>query len=691
MDEELAQHGEQLESEALARGVSPDEARAAALAELAQFPPGPRFAGAWGELRAILRGLRRRASFSLLVIVTLGLAIGAATAMFTLVNAVLLRPLPYRAPRQLVALLETSNSFPLMSLSWPDYVDLRDGTHAFSAFAATRGSDMILAHLDGAATMVRGTRVTANYFAMLGVAPTLGRAFTPAEDGPGAPDVVVLTHNFFERRLGGDPHWLGRTLDLDGRARTVIGVMPAGFPGLAAPEDEGQFYTPLGAFAAQDASFTRRGNHAGLLGLARLRPGVTLLQARTELDAVAERLARQYPATDAGNRVALQPYLDLLVGDAQSSLLLLQLAVGLLLIIACGNVANLMLARGVTRANEFALRAVLGASRARLWTAQLVESMLLGLAGAGLGLTLASVLLRFAPRLGSLMLPRLGAAPLGLGASTCALAAGLGIVCSLVCGAASATLPAPVIRSSAAPPAQRRLRSLLIVAEMALALLLIVGTGLLLRSLSHLVSGDIGFQTQDRLSFVTGLADVRYSTRAAQLAFFDQATTRLAALPGVTAVGGAYPLPLAVGNWQQSFRVLGRAQPAAHQPPSADIATVRGRYFDAMGIRLIAGRAFNQRDTAAAPAVAVVDRNFARRFAGLGEQIETDRVRTIVGVVDNVVDYTKLATSTGAQIYIPQAQSDSNTAALFFVVRSGAPVAGVRAAALAQIQAIDPD
>ncbi|HXR97407.1 MAG TPA: ABC transporter permease [Terriglobales bacterium] len=690
MDEELAQHAEQLESEALARGLSPAQAHAVAMAELAQFQHRARFAGGWGELRAIVRGLRRRTSFSLLVVATLGLAIGASTAMFTLVDAVLLRPLPYRAPQQLVALLETSKSFPMMSLTWPDYLEMRDGAHSFSAFAATRGSDMILTHLEGQpATMVRGTRVTANYFAMLGVTPALGRTFSTAEDGPGAPDVVVLTSMFFEHRLGGDIHWLGRTLDLDGRARTIIGVMPAGFPGIAAPEDEGQFYTPLGAFAAQDAGFAHPGNHAGTLGLARLRPGVSLSQARAELNALADRLAREHPATDAGNQILAQPYLDLLVGNVQSSLLLLQLAVGLLLAIACANVANLMLARGVTRAHDLALRSVLGASRARLWMAQLAESFLLALAGAGVGVALAAALLRLVPRVGLLTLPRLGAAPLRLDARACALAIGLGIVCSLVCGAASVTLPPPVVRSSSAPPARRRLRSILIIAEMALALLLIVGTGLLLRSLTRLVSGDIGFQAPNRLSFVTGLSDVRYPTRAAQLAFFDQAMSRLAALPGVAAAGGVYPLPLSGDNWQQSFRVMGHSQPRAEQQPSADIAEVRGRYFEAMGIPLVAGRLFNPHDAAGAPEVAIVDRNFARRFAGLGQQIELDRVRTIVGVVDNIVDYTRMASSAGAQIYLPQAQSDSNTGALFFVLHS--PAAGLRQAAMAQIQSLDPD
>jgi len=652
------------------------------------------------DLALALRGLRRSPGFALLAVATLALGIGASTALFTVVDAVALRPLPYPQPQQLVAVLESSRAFPQMAVSWPDYLDYRDGNHVFSALAAMRGSDMILAHL-GAPAMVIGQRVTANYFAMLGAKPELGRTFLPSEDGGGGPDVVVVSDAFYRSRLGADPGWLGRAIELDGRARTVVGVMPPGFSGQAAANPV-QDWTPLGAFAARTPSLRQRGNHAGILALGRLRPGVTLAEARADLAALSANLGRHH-AQDEGNAAALESYLDLIVGGARPGLLALLAAVGLLVLVGCANVANLLLARAAAGHKADAVRRALGASRLRLARQHLAESLALGLLGAAGGLLLAEGLVRAVGSGLAAYLPRAG--QLGLDGRVLGFALGLGLLTTVLCGLA------PALRAATQPPALAlggrggraggsRLRGALVAAEMGLALLLLVGAGLLARSLLRLEAVDPGFNPRRALSFIIGLPAAQYPHPSQQLAFFRQADQRLARLPGVAAVGGAFPLPFSGLEAQESFLVAGRAAPPPGQAPSTDLADVRGDYFQAMGMRLLRGRVFGPQDDASAPKVVIVDDRLARRYfagadplaAALGQQLDlAGAVRTIVGVVAHV-QYMGLNGVSRVESFIPQEQSPSNVAALYFVLRSGgADPLGLRAAALAQMDSVDPD
>ncbi|MGH9480870.1 MAG: ADOP family duplicated permease [Terriglobales bacterium] len=660
------------------------------------------------DLALALRGLRRNPGFAAVAVATLGLGIGASAAIFTVVDAVALRPLPFEQPQQLVSLLETSREFPVMSLSWPEYLDWRARNHVFSQLAGLRGSDMILTHA-GTPAFVIGQRVTANYFSMLGAKPELGRTFLPGEDGAGAPDVVVVSDGFYRSRLGGDPSWLGKGIELDARVRTVIGVMPPSFAGVLPSSQGVEDWTPLGAYAAQNPSMQSRGRHAGILGVGRLRSGVSLAQARTDLAGISAQLAQQYPATEAGITASLQRFLDLIVGDLRPGLMALLAAVGLLLLIACANVANLLLARAAAARQADAVRTALGASRLRLLRQHLAESLCLGVLGGGAGLLLAKGLVSAAGASVAATLPRAG--NLTLDGQVLGFTLGLALLTTLLCGLAPAwqaarRAPAPALQQGGWGLAGggHRLRGILVAAETALALVLLIGAGLLVRSLTRLEAVDRGFDPDRTLSFIIGLPESKYPGRAQEREFFRQTAERLERLPGVQAAGGIYPLPFSGNDWEEGFTIVGRPAPASGQTPATDLANVRGQYFQAMGMRLLHGREFTENDTGAAPPVAIVDDSFARRFfsgpdalaAALGQRIVLDgKVRTIVGVVGHVMN-SGLNGSSGpdvmVQTFIPQEQSDLNVGALSFVVRSrtGDPMR-LLTAAVAQVNAVDPD
>ncbi|HXE31030.1 MAG TPA: ABC transporter permease [Terriglobales bacterium] len=702
---ELAQQLEQVEREAATRGANaavarqraeehfPDWAALARAIVAAEAPLAARLpwrlrlalaaAAAGSELRLALRGLRRARGFAVVGVLTLALGIGACAAVFSLVNAVVLQPLPYRQPQQLMAMLETSRQFPVMSVSWPDYLDWQRDNRSFQQLAAFRGSDMVLTG-HGPAAMVIGARVTANYFPMLGVAPERGRTFLPSEDRAGGPAVVVLSDKFWRSRLGGDPSWRGRTLDLDGEARTVVGVMPAGFPGGAALDSQAEFWTPLRAFVGEQPSLQNRGRHAGIVVLGRLRPGVSASAAQTDMARVSGALAAAYPATNADSRVRMQGYLDLLVGDSSGALWLLLAAVGLVLLIACANVANLLLARALSTQRERAVRAALGATRGRLWLQALAEGVCLGGLGGMAGLGLAELLLRLAPVLAPATLPRAG--QLGLDARVVGFTVALAVLCSLLCALAPALRLGAVgiaacLKDGGDSPAPGgiRMRQALVAIEMALAVVLLAGAGLMVRSLARLQGIQPGFHAQGVLTFIIGLPDSQYPTRERQLAFFRRAEEKLHQLPGVAAVGGVFPLPLSGNDWEAPYTVVGAPPPAPGQEPSADIATVRGDYFAAMGIPLEAGRRLGMDDTGSAPPVAVVDIVFAQQAFGgatpasvIGRQVKLDGVnRTVVGVVAHVQDRS-LAGAPRPELYLPQEQSKLNVAALSFVMQAAA-------------------
>lgn len=723
---ELAQQLEQVYDAALAEGVPEADARARAEGHVADWagfaravadaraplgapvPLGVRLAlaaaGAGADARQAIRGLVRAGGFTAAAIATLGLGIGLAVAMFAIANVLVLRPLPFPEPQRLMALLESSRQFPQMGVDWPDFQDWERNAHSFEHLAATRGTVQVLAHTQpGApAVMVIGLRVSGDYFALLRAQPAIGRAILPADDRPSAPDVVVLSWSFFQSRLGGDRSWLGRALDMDGRMRTIVGVMPPGFPGLPSPGSEPEFWQPLAPFIAANPEFHHRSNHAGILVLGRLRAGVTQTKAEEDMSALMRSLGQEYAATNAGVTVAMQPYRDLLEGDFRQPLLMLLAASALVLLIACLNVVNLVLARSLQRQREQSVRAALGASWARLLRGQVIEALFLSVGGAAVGLTLAVTALRIlAPLLPSLGLP---AATLTIDANVYAVSAVIAAACGLICGLAPAALrrtegnPALLhSRTADGATAGGRAAKVLVALEMLGSVVLLIGSGLVIHSLVRLQEVRYGFQPQGRLSFIIGLT-ANYPTPEKKLDFFREAERRLEQLPGIAAAGGVFPLPLVGYEVEEPYAITGRAQPDRGHEPTADVFFLRGNYFGAMGVPLLAGRAFTDHDDGHAANVAIIDESLARReFANeasvnavLGRRITLGGTpRTIVGVVAHVQDR-GLAERDVAEIYIPHEQSMQRGALSFVLRASGGDANQLRAPALAAINSIDP-
>jgi putative ABC transport system permease protein len=653
----------------------------------------------WRDFVYASRSLRKNRSLLIAAVLSLALGIGANTAMFAVIDAQL-RPLPFPQPERLLAVLEKSPQFPRMSLSYPDLLDLQANNHSFSELAGVRGSNMILTRL-GPPVMVLGQRVSANFFRMLGIHPLLGRGFLDSEDQPGAPDVVVLSDRFWRERLDADRQCLGRTLNLDGRERVIIGVMPPEFPGFEPEGRQTQFWTPLGAYAGEDSHFRLRGTHSGILALGRLRPDKDLDTARKDLDSVARALALEYPATNSQIETAAQSYLDMVVGDTRPALWFLMGAVGLVLLIACANVAGLLLARAATQRRQLALRTALGASRVRLIRGYLLEALILATLGSMVGVSLCAVCLSAIPAILPTPLPR--RLPVGLNSSILGFAIIITVLTSLLCGVIPALeagrLPiARVLQEGATSIAhgRRRIRNIVVVFEMAVALVLLIGAGVMISSLIRLQQIDSGLTPKNLLTFITGLPDTRYPQTWQQFKFFRDALDALDQVPGIEAAAGVFPLPFSGNDWQAGFTLIGRPEPEPGRQPTARLATVRGPYFQVVGIRRLRGRDFDERDTVGTPAVAIVDSRFAKGYwpeaenAVLGQQLKINgEIRTIVGVVSSVTGFDP-ADSEG-QVYIPQEQSALNTNVLYFVQKTGvADPLALRTAAVNALYRVDP-
>jgi putative ABC transport system permease protein len=659
----------------------------------------------WRDFIYASRSLRKNRSLLIAAVLSLALGIGANTAMFAVIYGQL-RPLPFPQPDRLVAMLERSPQFARMSLSYPDLLDWQASNHTLSDLAGVRGSNMILAH-SGPAIMVIGQRVTANFFRMMGVAPVLGRGFLDSEDQPGAPDVVVLSDRFWRERLDADPQSLGRTLNLDGRERTIIGVMPPEFPGFEPEGRQTQFWTPLGAYAGEDAHFKLRGTHGGILAVGRLRSAVDVETARKDLESIARLLASEYPATNSQVSAATQSYLDMVVGNTRPALWFLMGAVGLVLLIACANVAGLLLARATTQRRLHVLRAALGASRGRLIRSYLFEAFIVATLGCAVGVPLCALCLRAIPVFLPTPLPR--RLPVGMDSPMLGFAIVITLVTTLLCGLIPALeagrLPiARVLQEGAASIAhgRRRMRSVLVGFEMAVALVLLIGAGVMISSLIRLQRIDTGLTPQSILTFITGLPDTRYPQAWQQLKFFRDAISSFDQVPGIEAAAGVFPLPFGGNDWQAGFTLVGRPEPEPGRQPMVRLATVRGPYFNVIGIRRLRGRDFDDRDTIGAPAVAIVDSRFSRQYwpeaqnadaamtAAVGQQIKINgEIRTIIGVVSSVSRFD--SADTEGQVYIPQEQSALNTAVLSFVLKTGvADPLALRTSALNALYRLDP-
>ena len=652
------------------------------------------------DLRYAARALARSPAFAAVALATLALGIGANTAIFSVVDAVLLRPLPYGEPERLVAVYQTLPSQGVTSngASYPNYADWAAQTKSFEKLGAVRMHDYTMTGLGEPALVAAGT-VTSNVFPLLRAAPLHGRGLVPSDDDAGSPPVAVLSERLWRERFGGDPSAVGKTIRLDERVFTIVGVMPAAFktPPNVPPAE---IWTPL----VQDPVFSdlreKRGGHY-LTIVGRLAPSVSAAQAQAELSGIIAELARRFPKENEGWGVRLVPLSESYVAGVRTALLVLLGAVALVFLIACANVANLLLARSTGRAREVAIRTALGASRGALLRQFLTECLLLGLAGGGLGLAVA------AAGTGSLRawlpadLPRVGDIALDAPVLLFSLAASIAAV--VVFGlapslhASGMSLSGALREGSAGTgesAGKRRLRRALVAAETALSFVLLVGAGLLARSFARLQEVPLGFEPARVLTAGMSLPRAQYGKPEQWLGFYSTLVERLKSDPGVESVAASLPLPLYGGGLNFAFKIEGRPE----RPGSdltANYTSMTPAYFHVLGIPLLRGRLIGDGDVAGAPMVCLISSTFAKRFFP-GEDAIGHRLafgfresvsREIVGVVGDV-RRDGLGAESRPEMYVPFAQDPWWAA--YAVVRTAGDPAKLAGTLRSEVRALDP-
>src|SRR2546423_2222776 len=622
------------------------------------------------DLRFAFRKLRKTPGFTLIAVLTLALGIGANTAIFSVIYAVLLQPLPYPDAGKLVILPEPDSNQPQIPVSYPNYVDCKRDNTVFENIAVSRRESFNLSGLqDRAPEQVSGGLVTASFFKVIGLSPQLGRVFTEEEDRVGGPPVCVISDKLWQRVFARDPNVLGKTVNFGNQPYTILGVMP---PQMFSPRTS-EVWFPL-TRRTGDAMWQSRDNHPGLFGWGRLKEGVTIEKALAEMKEIQARLANQYPKSNAGVSVTVTPLLENQVGDYRDSLKLLLGAVGLVLLIACANLANLLAARGAARAREFAVRAAVGASRWQIIRQLLMESFALALVGGGLGLCLAAwgrdVLVALAPP----GVPRFQNVALSGWVLVFSLA--LSFVTSVLFGlwpawhSSRANIQLALKsggHSSSETAGAKRSRDLLVVAEVALTLILLSSAGLILKSFANARNLGLGFDPHLLLSARVDLPEPSYSDSKKLINFHDALMEKLSVLPGVQNAALSANPPLMAG-WQTSFLPEGMAEPEPGKWPSTEVIVVTDDYFQTLKTPLLRGRAFDSRDTKEAPPVIIIDQLTADRyFPGqdpIGKRIgtyiggnEKDLLyRTIVGVVPYLKVYGFEETREFPQAYLAMRQ-----------------------------------
>jgi putative ABC transport system permease protein len=656
------------------------------------------------DLRYSMRRLARTPGFTVIVLLTLALGIGANTAIFSVVNGVLLRALPYPESDRLVTV---EHFYPSLNnlrapVSVPGFRDYRARTRLFQRAAVETGwAPNLTGH--GDPERLTGTEATADYFATLGAQALRGRTFTPDEDQPGRPSVVVLSYGLWQRLFGGAPTAVGQTLILNGEAHEIVGVMPAGFRDFF--NRRAELWRPLHFRPEQYADNQRTSEYLSFLG--RLTPGMTLGAARADMTAYAAQLRQGYPNSYARDwTLTVTPLQEQAVGGIRTALLVLFGAVGFVLLIACANVANLLLARAASRIKEVAIRSALGAGKRHIVRQLLSESLLLSLGGAVGGLALAAGAVRLVHALNPTNLPRVENIQLDSNVLWFTL------LTALVTGALFGL--APIVqtlrtnlqdtlkeggRSAHADRGGDRLRRVLVVAEFALALTLLTGAGLLIRSFARVSGVDPGFEPRHLLTFNIALPQAKYPRDTQQLALFDAMLPRIASLPGVQGAGATSVLPFG-GSWSTgSFNVEGYQRPANAPMPWGDLRNVTPGFFTTMRIPLRAGRVFTEQDKAGAPAVAVVDEEFVHRFFPkadpVGKRITFNDLGdtaikwiNIVGVVGHT-KHEGLDAQARIQVYFSNAQSSGRFRSI--VVRTAGEPMAVLGAVRETVHSLDPD
>jgi putative ABC transport system permease protein len=617
------------------------------------------------DLSYAVRRLRQAPGFTLVAAATLALGIGATSAIFSVVNAVLLRPLPFPESDRLVRVAQTWKGRPAV-YSPQNFLDVERQSTAFSGLAAIDGGGVSLTG-QGSAVRLEGAEVSASFCDVLRVRPLLGRGFVKEENEPGRNKVAVLGYPLWRDRFGSDPGIVGRTVSLNRTPHVVVGVAPQGF---RHPEDA-EIWTPM----EYDERFRTNSRGAWYLDVVgRLRDGVTVDTARQEVSTIAARLERAYPADDEGVGGTVIPLLDATVGESRRALLVLLGAVGLVLLVACVNVANLLLARVAARETELAVRAALGAGRVRLVRQLLTESLLLALCGGAAGLLLAVLIVDGLVALAPQGVPRL--AEVSVSRTVVVFAAALSIVTTVLFGAFPALHTSRRTTAQALRQGSRGilrggrggLRGSLVVGQIALAMVLLAGSALLLRSFVLLRGVSPGFRTEKALAFRVSLPDSAYAEDAQRLSFHDELQRRLGALPGVRSVGAVAGLPLGGTHFNISFAVDGRPEVPPAQQPSMEVRIATPGYFRTIGIPVQRGRSFTESDGPEAPPVVVLSESAVRRFfpgeEAIGKTIRLGLGRApgkpraggqVVGVVGDVKEL-GLAEDSPPEIYVPYAQ-----------------------------------
>lgn len=630
------------------------------------------------------RTLIKNPGFTIVAVLAIALGTGANTAIFSVVNGVLIRPLPFREPERLVMVWtnNTRSNQPRAALSVPDLLDYRENTRALEQIASLAFDDFNLTDGDQP-ERVQGTMVSANFFSVLGVGAQAGRVFLPAEDQAGAERVVVISNGLWKRRFGGDPALVNKTIQLNGASFTVVGVTP---PEFQSPEKGDELWVPM-SFDGTDRlripsistpeDFQKRAFRF-FKSVARLAPGIAFEQAQAEVSTIASRLEQQYPDSNAGMGINLVPLHQQIVGDIKPALLLLLAAVGLVLLIACANVANLLLARAAARQKEIAIRVALGAGRARLIRQLLTESVMLALAGGVLGTFLAWLGLRLLVGINPANVPRLDAIRIDgnvLG-FTLAVSVLTGLVFGLV-PALQASRPdlnealKEGARGSTGGVGRRRMRGALVVTEVALTQMLLIGAGLMIKSFYTLQQVNPGFDAESVLTMQVTLPPLKYAEDSRISSFFEQALKRIEALPGVQVAAAATSLPLTDNSLARRFTIDGRAPASPNERLIAHYDAISPEYFRAMGIPLLEGRSFADQDRDKSQQVIIINDAMRRRFwpdeNPIGKHIsitaEAGVSREIVGVVGDVKN-SSLDADAGLGFYEPYLQFPWNFMAI---------------------------
>jgi predicted permease len=705
----------QLEIERLQEsGLSAEEARAAARRAFGNITQAQErfyearrwlwWDGLCQDVRFGLRMLANTPGFTAVAVLTLALGIGANTAIFSIVDVVLLRSLPYRDPNQLVLMFDVPLNRPdaLSTISYRDFTVCRAQNRVFSQIAGNTFHDLTLTRA-GEPAIVNTADVTPEIFSLLNVKPLLGRTLLPEDGKPGAAAVAVLSENLWRSRFGSNPGLIGQSIALDMRSFTVVGILPASFR-----YPEGAPHQDVWISVMQDPLFGPLTSQPGvrLVGvIGRLKPGVSLAKAQAEMNTLGARLAQEFPAEDSGLTFRIQPYRQAVVGNLKPALLILLSAVGLLLLIACANIANLLLSKATSRGREVAVRIALGASRARIVWQLLTESALLGLLGGVAGLLLAAWtvwgLHPFLPSEVVLI------SSIHVGGPVLVFALLLSLAAALAFGLAPALLATPSnlqtnLKEGGERTGQRggqHVRSFFAIAEISLAMVLLVAGGLLIRSFALVTSVNPGFDPNNVTEAEVSLPQFQYSTAQQWTAFSKELLARLHAQPGLQDSALAAPLPMdRQGEATFAFNIVGNPPLPPGESTTADYATVSPEYFHVMRIPLLRGRFFSEQDSPANPNVAIISETLARRYFPnqdpIGKQMRFgfppngNVSRNIVGVVGDVRDVA-LSQKPGSMMYVPFAQAPLYGGEV--VVRSSLSTSSVAAAIRQEVHSIDKD